>query len=90
MTICLGILVHAKMGYYGGIYDLLAKIMGLPPGRCLQEYMILTTNNDDGILIANALKEMQDFGAKNPNATRFTWVRHCTMAFDSMTCKTVS
>ena len=87
LSIRLGIIVHAKMGYAGGVYDLLAKIMGLPSKRRLHEYTIPTTNDTDGILIANVLKAMQDFDAKNLNAPHFAWMRHATMVFGSMTCK---
>ena len=85
LTTRLGILVRGKLGYAGGLYDLLAKILGLPTERRLQEYTIPSSNDPDGFLINNALREMQSFDQRNPDAGPFDWERHSTLAFDSMT-----
>ena len=87
LTIRLGILIRAKMGYSGGLYDLLAKIIGIPTNSNLQQYTIPTSNEEDGILVGNIMKAMSDFEQANPGADRFAWQRHCTLAFDSMKCK---
>jgi hypothetical protein len=87
LTIRLGILIRSKMGYAGGLYDLLAEALGLPKSRTLQYYTVPTTNERDGVLLANLKKEKHAYDIRNPNADRFHWTRHCTLAFDSMTCK---
>ena len=68
IAIRLGALIRDKMGYSGGLYDLVAKTLVLPTDRRLQEYTIPTTNNTNGILIKNVLREMQVFNLRNPNA----------------------
>lgn len=87
LTIRFGILIRSKMGYSGGLYDLLAEALGLPKSRTLQMYTIPTTNDPDGILLKNVMKEKQAFDNRNPNADRFDWRRHVTLAEDAMTVK---
>ena len=87
IAIRLGALIRGKMGYSGGLYDLVASALGLPTDRTLQEYTIPTTNDPDGILVKNIMREMQIFNDRNPNAGLFDWERHVTLAFDSMSCK---
>lgn len=58
------------MGYSGGLHDLLAKILGLPTERRLQEYTIPSSNDPDGFLMNNVLREMESFNQKNPDAGR--------------------
>ena len=87
LAIRLGALIRGKMGYSGGLYDLVASALGLPTDRTLQEYTIPTTNDPDGILIKNIMREMLIFNRRNPNADTYDWNRHVTLAFDSMSCK---
>ena len=87
IAVRLGALIRGKMGYSGGLYDLVASALGLPTDRRLQDYTIPTTNEPDGLLLANILREAELFDQRNPNAGPFDWERHVSLAFDAMTCK---
>jgi hypothetical protein len=50
LAIRLGIIVRNKMGYHGGLYDLLAKIAGLPCDRTLNQYKVPNSNDPDGFI----------------------------------------
>ena len=87
IAIRLGAYVRGKMGYSGGVYDLLAKAFGLPSSRTLREYTIPTSNDPDGLMFANILRAADEFNNLNPGAGLHDWRRHCSLAFDSMICK---
>ena len=79
--------VCGKMGYSSGLYDLVASALGLPTSRTLREYTIPTSNDPDGMLFANILRAADEFDKLNPRAGLYDWRRHCSLGFDSMTCK---
>ena len=87
IAIRLGALVRGKMGYSGGLYDLVASALGLPTSRTLREYTIPTSNDPDRMLFANILRAADEFNKLNPRAGLYDWRRHCSLGFDSMTCK---
>eukprot|EP00957_Ditylum_brightwellii_P111449 8500705-Ditylum_brightwellii.AAC.1 len=45
------------------------------------------SNETDGLMIDNIVHEMKLFDSNNPGASWFSWKFHCSLAFDSMTCK---
>jgi hypothetical protein len=87
LAIRLGIIIRNKMGYHGGLYDLLAKIAGLPCDRTLSQYKVPNSNDPDGFMYGTVMNEKNKFDRLFPNAKRKAWQRHVTLAFDSMSCK---
>ena len=87
IAVRLGALIRGKMGYSGGLYDLVASALGLPTSRRLQNFTIPTSNESDGLLFGNIIREADLFNIRNPNAGELDWERCCSLAFDSMSCK---
>ena len=87
LMIQLGCLVHETMGYKGGLYDLVAKICGLPCDRSIRKYNVSSSNDEDGFMQANVERARHQFDQKNPNAPRFAFSQHITVAFDGMHTK---
>eukprot|EP00957_Ditylum_brightwellii_P112843 8603779-Ditylum_brightwellii.AAC.1 len=45
------------------------------------------SNEADGIIIDNIVHEMKLSNSNNLGTSWFSWKYHCSLAFDSMTCK---
>eukprot|EP00957_Ditylum_brightwellii_P108986 8313453-Ditylum_brightwellii.AAC.1 len=75
------------MGYSGGLYNLLAACLNLPTDRTIREYKVPTSNEPDGLMIQNIIREIKIFDSKHPDAGRLSWKRHCSLVFDAMICK---
>ena len=75
------------MGYKGGLYNLVAKVCGLPSDRQIRRYNISNSNTPDGFMKANVAMAQERFEEQNPGADRFDWRRHVTVALDSMHTK---
>ena len=74
-------------GYSDGSYDLLAKCLGIPCERSLQNHEISTTNEPDGPLLANIEKGKKYFDNRNPYANEMSWQRMSSLKWDSMAIK---
>ena len=76
LMIRLRVAVRAKMGYSGGLYDLVAKIAGLPSDRTLRRCTVPTSDVPDGIMhgcIERALEVLLRFF---PGIGMFDYKRH--------------
>lgn len=87
LTIRLGMMLKKNLGFKGGLYNLVAKCLGLPHSSSLRNYQIPTSNEPDGILIPNLRKEKTSFDTRNPNADKLSWRRCVSVKFDTMHCK---
>ena len=87
LMIRLGCVIRRKMGYAGGLYDLVAKICGLPMDRNIRRYAIPNSNDPDGVIHSNIQMARDAFNQKHPNANLFAFERHVTVAMDAMHCK---
>lgn len=85
----LGIVIRKKMGYSGGLYDLLAAAFGLPTDRQLNEYEIPSSNDPDGIMHKTIKQAAEIFAKSNPDLADdiLHHDRRVIVAFDSMSIK---
>jgi hypothetical protein len=87
LVIRLGAAVLKKMGYSGGLYDLVAKCMGLPHSRTIAKYTTQSSSMHDGILFDNLDTARQAFDQSYPNCPTQDFKRHLVMSFDEMHTK---
>ena len=79
--------IRRAMGHKGGLFDLVAKVAGLPTSRTLRKYQVSNSNDPDGMMHKNIARARATYKQKNPNAGRFDYSRHTVMALDSMHTK---
>ena len=88
LTYRLGIIIRKKMGYAGGLYDLVAESLGLPCDRSLNEYTIPNSTDPDGIMYSSIAREADLYRKNNPPEKQsFHFDQHVFVAFDSMSVK---
>lgn len=87
LMIRLGATVRRAMGFKGGLYDLIAKVAGLPSDRTLRRYTVSNSNDPDGIMHSNCSRARSIFKRKYPKAGRYDYSRHCIIGLDSMHTK---
>ncbi|KAL7527937.1 hypothetical protein ACHAXR_003152, partial [Thalassiosira sp. AJA248-18] len=87
LMIRLGAAVRAAMGHAGGLFDLVAKIAGLPGERHLRRYTVSNSNDPDGMMHGNVKRARSVYIQKNPGAGRFDFSRHTIIALDAMHTK---
>ena len=75
------------MGHKGGLYDLVAKIAGLPSARNLRRYTVSNSNDEDGIMHSCCSRARSIFNLKNPTASRHDYSRHTIVGLDAMITK---
>ena len=87
LMIRFGAAVRQTMGHKGGLYELVAKVAGLPSGRTLRRYTVSNSNEPDGIMHHNCSRARDTFDQHNPNADDYDYARHTVLSFDSMNVK---
>ncbi|EJK64027.1 hypothetical protein THAOC_15281 [Thalassiosira oceanica] len=87
LMIRLGAIICQKMGYSGGLYNLIAKIAGLPDARTVRRYTVTNSNDEDGIMHSNCNEARIRFNNEHDNEPRTSFQRHGVLAFDSMHTK---
>jgi hypothetical protein len=65
LVIRLGATVNRDMGHKGGLYDLVAKIAGLPSAHNLRRYTVSNSNDEDGIMYSCCSRARSIFNLKN-------------------------
>ena len=83
----LGLVIRKKMGYTGGLCDLLAKAFGLPTDRLLNDYEIPSANDPDGMMYKNIKRESEVFNRSNPGMDPLHHDRRVIVSYDAMSCK---
>ena len=87
LMIRLGATVLRAMGRKGGLYNLVAKICGLPSDRTIRRYEVSSSNEPDGVMHHNCVMAQDLHRQKNPNVGRHHYSRHSILALDSMHTK---
>ena len=87
LTYRLGIVIRKKMGYAGGLYDLVAESMGLPTDRSLNEYVIPSSNDADGIMYKNIRQDADLFEKNNPDLDPLHFSRCGIVSYDACSVK---
>ena len=87
LVIRLGIAVYKKMGYAGGMYDLLARCAGLPTARNLRYYTSSASSVPFGVIPDNLDVARQSFDEQHPNCESLDMRRACVLSWDEMHTK---
>ena len=88
VMIRLGSTIRKAMGYKGGLYDLVAKIAGLPSDRHLRRINVSNSNDPDGIMHRCCQRAEEIFVQQNPGADMMDLGCHTIVSFDAMHMKT--
>lgn len=87
LVIRLGALIYQKMGNGGDLYNLVAKIMGLPTDRTIRRYKSSSVNDPDGVLLSNLEAARLKFDLSHPGCDKDDFKRHVSLAYDEMSVK---
>lgn len=66
----LGALIYQKMGNGGDLYNLVAKIMGLPTDRTIRRYKSSSVDAPDGVLLSNIDAARIKFDLDHPDCPK--------------------
>ena len=84
LVIRLRALIYQKMCNGGDLYNLVAKIMGLPTYRTIRRYKSSSVNAPDGVLLSNIDAARLKFDLDHPDCPKDDFKHHVTLAYDEM------